>query len=74
MIQTSITGDPCSSVPCIHGKCTTTSSGGYHCDCQAGYTGAACDTGKLNKKQHNQKLVRGIRNSKAKKLVDQKVY
>lgn len=34
--------DPCSNTPCGHGTCYPTSTGGYTCSCQKGYSGNNC--------------------------------
>lgn len=37
--QSSTEVSPCSSNPCVHGKCATVSGNTYACTCDAGYTG-----------------------------------
>lgn len=39
--------DECFSSPCVHGVCTNQLYS-YTCDCQPGYTGTNCETGKMN--------------------------
>lgn len=38
--------DECFSSPCVHGVCTNRLYS-YTCDCQPGYTGTNCETGKI---------------------------
>ena len=38
--------DECESDPCVSGVCVDL-PGEYLCECQAGYTGVDCETGKL---------------------------
>lgn len=39
------TVDECSSSPCLSGSLCSLQANGYVCTCQAGFTGADCDTG-----------------------------
>uniref|UniRef100_A0AAY4A5W8 Slit homolog 1 protein n=1 Tax=Denticeps clupeoides TaxID=299321 RepID=A0AAY4A5W8_9TELE len=35
--------NPCSSLPCQHGRCEVSASGEAHCVCESGYSGVLCD-------------------------------
>ena len=38
--------DECESSPCLHGNCTN-GKNGFTCECQDGFTGSSCETGKI---------------------------
>lgn len=43
MLSFQLVADPCTSNPCHHGNCSSSSSDGYLCICNEGYEGPNCE-------------------------------